>query len=339
MSIQQQVSLRPFNTFGLHVEAENYAAFTNVEELQSLLRHAKEKKWPLFILGGGSNVLLTQDIPGLTLHNQIKGITAIKEDDQYVWVKSGAGEVWHDLVLWTLNRNWGGLENLSLIPGYVGAAPMQNIGAYGVEIKDTFDHLEAVEIATGAVRTFSLEACRFGYRESVFKHELKGQYIITHVVFRLEKAPTTFHTSYGAIQSTLADMEIKELSIQAISNAVIQIRQSKLPDPKKLGNAGSFFKNPVIADSLFRPLQDNYPDIPHYPLPDEEVKIPAAWLIEQSGWKGKRLGATGTHVKQPLVLVNYGGAKGADIWHLAQQIQAAVNDTFGIQLEPEVNVW
>lgn len=338
MAIQQHVSLRSFNTFGLDQQAENLAAFTNVEELQGLLRHAHEKKWPLFILGGGSNILLTRPIPGLTLHNRILGISIVQEDEKHAWVSAGAGEVWHELVMWTLERELGGLENLSLIPGYVGAAPMQNIGAYGVEIKDTFDHLEAVEIATGQLHTFSLEDCAFGYRESVFKHELKGQFIITKVVFKLDKPPHTFHTAYGAITDTLENMQIDELNIQAISKAVIQIRQSKLPDPAELGNAGSFFKNPELPRSQFEQLQSKHPEIPHYPLPDGQVKVPAAWLIDQCGWKGKRIGHTGAHANQPLVLVNYGDAKGEEIWSLAMQIQASVKERFGVTLHPEVNV-
>lgn len=338
MSIQQQVSLRPYNTFGLPVVAENFAAFANVEELPGLLRYAQEKKWPLFILGGGSNILLTQPIKGLTLHNRILGIRISREDEQYAWVEVGAGEVWHRLVLWALDHNLGGLENLSLIPGYVGAAPMQNIGAYGVELKDTFESLEAVEIATGRLRTFSLEDCAFGYRESVFKHAYKGQYIITKVIFRLQKPPHTLHTDYGAIRATLEQSQGEKQTIQAISKAVIHIRQSKLPDPADLGNAGSFFKNPELPITQFTTLQARYPDIPYYQVPGKQVKVPAAWLIEQCGWKGKRVGNTGAHAKQPLVLVNYGGATGSDIWSLAMKIQRSVADTFGIRLDPEVNV-
>lgn len=330
-------ALQTYNTFGVAAQAIHFATFTNVVELQSLLRHANEKKWPVFPLGGGSNILLTRDVEGLTIHNQIKGIQKIKEDDKYVWVKAGAGESWHGLVEWCLARNLAGIENLSLIPGFVGAAPMQNIGAYGVELKDVFYTLEAIRIADGTLQTFGAAECAFGYRESIFKQALKGEYIITSVTLQLHKKPT-FHTTYGAILATIEELGIDQLSIQAISRAVIHIRQSKLPDPKKLGNAGSFFKNPVVSAEKYKTLAKLYPDLPHYTLPGGEEKIPAAWLIEQCGWKGKKIGRTGAHARQPLVLVNYGGATGNEIWALAKQIQASVKAKFDILLHPEVNV-
>jgi UDP-N-acetylmuramate dehydrogenase len=268
--------------------------------------------------------------------NRIKGIEVVSEDDKYVWVKSGAGENWHELVMYCVANEYAGMENLSLIPGTVGAAPMQNIGAYGVEIKDTFESLEALNLATLEVETFDAAACKFGYRESIFKHEKKGKYVIVNVTFRLDKTPT-FRVEYGAIRDTLKEANVTELSIKAISDAVVQIRQSKLPNPAEIGNAGSFFKNPEIPKTQFTELKGLYPEIPSYPINDDTVKVPAGWLIEQAGWKGKRFGEIGVHVKQALVLVNYGGGKGSDIKALAFDIQDSVNQKFGIKLTPEVN--
>jgi UDP-N-acetylmuramate dehydrogenase len=291
----------------------------------------------ILILGGGSNLLLTKDFDGMVICIRLEGIEKLHEDDEYIWVKAMAGEVWHHFVLWCIQRGYAGLENLSLIPGCVGAAPMQNIGAYGVEIKDVFDSLEAVEISSGEVKTFTRAACKFGYRESVFKHEAKGKYVISSVTFKLFKQPR-FNTSYGAIQQVLDKKGVKELSIKAISDAVIDIRSSKLPDPKKLGNSGSFFKNPEIPVAHFEQLKAQFPDMIGYPAAAGFIKVAAGWLIEQCGWKGKIVGQTGSHKDQALVLVNYGGATGTEIWQLAMDIQQSVKEKFGIEVVPEVNV-
>ena len=260
----------------------------------------------------------------------------MKENDDNIWIKSGAGVAWHDLVMHCVNQNYAGIENLSLIPGTVGAAPMQNIGAYGIEIKDVFEDLEAIEIATGKTKIFDQQICNFGYRESIFKHEAKGKYIILNVTFKLNKKPT-FYVEYGAIKDTLAEMGIAELSIKAISDAVIHIRQSKLPNPAEIGNAGSFFKNPEIQKTQFEKLKAQFPTIPSYPVSETTTKVPAGWLIEQAGWKGQRFGNVGVHAKQALVLVNYGGGKGEEIKTLSQKIQVSVKEKFGIQLSAEVN--
>ncbi|OKL41333.1 UDP-N-acetylmuramate dehydrogenase [Pontibacter flavimaris] len=337
MRLQTDFPLKPYNTFGIDVKARLFARFDTVEELQELLRLPELRQEPKLILGGGSNLLFTKDFEGVVLLNGIKGIRKIGEDEAHVYLKAGGGEVWHAFVLHTLNMNLGGVENLSLIPGTVGAAPLQNIGAYGVELKDVFQELEAVHMETGEVRVFDNEACRFGYRESVFKNELKGQYIVTHVVFKLHKQHT-LNTSYGAIKTTLEEMQVQEPNIHHVSAAVCHIRQSKLPDPKQIGNAGSFFKNPEIPLSQYEELQKLYPAIPSYPVSETTVKVPAGWLIEQCGWKGKVIGNYGVHRNQALVLVNYGGAKGEDIRKLAFEVIASVKERFGIQLSPEVNI-
>lgn len=337
MAWSENFSLRSFNTFGLDCKTRYYQAFGSVEELQALLQDEKVKAGPLLVLGGGSNLLLTQNYPGVILHNQIKGIAIENETSDEVVVRVNAGVVWHDFVLYAVDKGWGGIENLSLIPGFVGGSPVQNIGAYGVEIKDVLHEVTAVEISSGAVRAFSNEACEFGYRESVFKKALKGQYIITSVSFRLKKNPMV-NTSYGAISGTLEEMGIEHPSIKDVSNAVIKIRSSKLPDPKQIGNAGSFFKNPEISHEAFSQLQKSYPTVPQFPGAKGGIKVPAGWLIEQCGWKGKRVGETGVHKDQALVLVNYGNAKGSEIWALAQEILKSVQEKFSIALEPEVNV-
>ncbi|WP_422004997.1 UDP-N-acetylmuramate dehydrogenase [Roseivirga pacifica] len=328
-------SLQPYNTFGLDVKAKSFAKFKSLDTLKEGLQLAKDQ--PLLILGGGSNLLFTKDYDGLVLKNELKGIDVIQEDAEHFYVEAQAGENWHQFVMHCIANNWAGVENLSLIPGTVGAAPMQNIGAYGVEIIQVFDHLKAMEIATGEIHTFNKEDCLFGYRESIFKKSLKGKYVITSVCFKLKKTPD-FNTSYGAIAQTLEDMGVTELSIKAVSDAVIHIRQTKLPDPKEIGNSGSFFKNPEVDKIDFEGLRAEFPSIPGYPLPDNKVKIPAAWLIDQDGWKGKTFGQIGVHKNQPLVLVNYGGGKGADIKALAFKIQASVATKFGIELTPEVNI-
>lgn len=336
-TIQKNISLKSFNTFGIEAKAKLFASFESIEELKDLLGNPELKKEKLLLLGGGSNLLFLSDFfDGVVLQNNIKGIDIIHENENEVIIKSGAGEIWHELVLFTISKNWGGLENLSLIPGTVGAAPMQNIGAYGVEIKDTFVSLEAFEIETGKLKTFQLNECQFGYRSSIFKKEAKGKFIITSVSFKLSKKPV-LHTSYGAITDTLAQMGIKELSVKAISNAVIHIRESKLPNPKEIGNAGSFFKNPEVSVSVFEKIKSEYPEVPSYPTVPGMTKIPAGWLIEKCGWKGKKVGETGVHKNQALVLVNYGNAKGAEVQALSIEIQKSVQKAFGIELEAEVN--
>lgn len=335
MNIQENISLQRLNTFGI---ARNARFFTIVEDIESLaeaLSWAKDRNEKVLILGGGSNILLTADFNGLVIKMEIQGIELIAEDDAHYWVKVGAGVIWHDLVSYAIDQNWAGLENLSLIPGTVGASPMQNIGAYGVEIQDVFESLEALEKANLQIRTFSKNECEFGYRESVFKHELKDQYVICSVIFKLKKKPD-LNIEYGAIRDVLREKGIAQPGIREISEAVIAIRTSKLPDPKVIGNAGSFFKNPTISTNQFAELKTVFPEIPGYVL-DEGVKVPAGWLIEQAGWKGKRFGEVGVHSKQALVLVNYGNGHGEEIISLAQQIQQSVMKKFGIQLQPEVN--
>lgn len=337
MKFETDFSLKPYNTFGIDVKARHFARFDTVQELQELLERPEVKDEPRLILGGGSNVLLTKDFEGIVLLNGIKGITVVRVDEQYAYVRAGGGEKWHDLVLFALQHNLGGIENLSLIPGTVGAAPLQNIGAYGVELKDAFYELEAVELASGDVHTFDKEACRFGYRESIFKHEAKGQYIVTHVTLRLHKEHQ-LNTSYGAIQTTLQEMQVQSPTIHDVSAAVCHIRRSKLPDPAQIGNAGSFFKNPEIPVLLYDVLKAKYPDMPAYPVSEASVKVPAGWLIEQCGWKGKVIENYGVHKNQALVLVNYGGAKGEKLLALAHDIIRSVQEKFGITLHPEVNI-
>ncbi|WP_242919615.1 UDP-N-acetylmuramate dehydrogenase [Pontibacter liquoris] len=337
MKIQSDVSLQPYNTFGIAVKARLFARFDSVQELQELLQMPELAREEKLVLGGGSNLLFTKDFAGVVLQNGIKGIEKVSETDSYTLVKAGGGEVWHEFVLYTLQHDLGGAENLSLIPGTVGAAPLQNIGAYGVELKDIFYELEAVHIETGQVQTFDHAACGFGYRESVFKGELKGQFIVTAVTFKLQKKHT-LNTSYGAIQSTLEEMQVQQPTIQDVSRAVCHIRQSKLPDPKTIGNAGSFFKNPEIPLSQYESLKAQFPDIPSYPVTPTTVKVPAGWLIEQCGWKGKVIDNYGVHKNQALVLVNYGGASGQAVRQLAYTIIDSVAEKFGIRLHPEVNI-
>lgn len=328
----QNYALQALHTFGMPVYAQDYVLIQTVEDLQVLLPLPPK----FLILGGGSNMLFTQDFEGLVVHNQIKGIQVVKEDEEAVYIQAGGGEVWHDLVCWCLARNYAGLENLSLIPGSVGAAPIQNIGAYGVELKDVFYELEAVHLATGERHRFSKEQCAFGYRDSVFKRQYKGQYLITQVTFRLPKQ-AALNFSYGAIQQQLEKNNTPP-SPQSISQAVIQIRQQKLPNPQEIGNAGSFFKNPIIPASEAVLLKEQYPSMPQYPAGANAVKVAAGWLIDQLGWKGHRQGDAGVHSNQALVLVNHGQATGAALWALAQQIQASVQEHFGVLLEPEVNI-
>ncbi|PJB12114.1 MAG: UDP-N-acetylenolpyruvoylglucosamine reductase [Flavobacteriales bacterium CG_4_9_14_3_um_filter_40_17] len=335
---KKNFSLKAYNTFGIDQVAENFISVNNLDELRKVLADYADES--LFVLGGGSNLLLTRDVPGLTLHIGLKGKEIVDADytKNHVLIKAMAGEVWHEFVLWTLENGLGGLENLSLIPGNVGAAPIQNIGAYGVELKDTFERCEAMEIKTGLVRAFSKTDCQFDYRHSIFKTKLKNKYIITAVYFKLTKQNHQLKTEYGTIQAELAQQGVKNQAPSTISKAVISIRQQKLPDPKIIGNSGSFFKNPVIEKALFQSLTDKYPEMPFYEAGDL-IKIPAAWLIEQAGYKGKRFGDAGVHDKQALVLVNHGNAKGQDILSLSEKIQQSVFEKFGIQLTPEVNIY
>ena len=335
MKIQKDVSLLPFNTFGIPARAAHFAAFRSVESLREVLPSAIR---PILIMGGGSNMLFTRDPEGLVLKNEIKGIEVVRRFRHKVWVKIGGGEVWHDFVLWAVQNNFGGAENLSLIPGTVGAAPVQNIGAYGVELKDLFVGLEAVELATGAVRHFRRGDCHFGYRDSFFKRQGKGKYCITAVTLSLTVDHHRIHLAYGDIRKTLEAGGITQPGIGDVSRAIIQIRSSKLPDPAKIGNCGSFFKNPETDRAVLDRIRATHPQAPHFDLPDGRVKIPAGWLIEQCGWKGKRVGNTGCYEKQALVLVNHGDATGEEVKKLAYAIIESVEKSFGIRLEPEVNI-
>lgn len=335
--IQENISLKPFNTFGLDVQAKRFAQVNSLSELQHLIQSFPNE--PYFVLSGGSNMLLTRDIEKLVIKLNIKGIRIIEEDEDYVWVESQASEIWHDFVQWTLERDYGGLENLSLIPGHVGTTPVQNIGAYGVEIKDTMISCKALNIATLEVEEFANVDCQFDYRDSIFKRTAKDQYIILSVIYRLRKRNHVMHTNYGIIHSELEKMGITTPTIQDISRAVIAIRSSKLPNPAELGNSGSFFKNPIVSKSLFENLQKKYATMPFYLIDDEQVKIPAGWLIETSGYKGYRIGDAGVHSKQALVLVNYGNAQGIELKKLAETIQQEVFAIFSIHLEAEVNIF
>ena len=337
MLLQEHVSLKNHNTFGINARARYYVRIDSLRSFRDCLAHLSCRALPRLILGGGSNLLLLNDFEGIVMHMAIDGIAVIGEAQDHVWVQAGAGVNWHQLVLYCIANGYAGIENLSLIPGTVGAAPIQNIGAYGVALSDVFVALEALELCTGVVHTFEKAACAFGYRDSIFKNVLKGQYAILNVTLRLQKTPA-FQTSYGAIQSTLKAMNVQALSIRAISDAVIHIRQSKLPDPARVGNAGSFFKNPVLAQARFGQLRARYPHMPGYEQPGGLVKVPAAWLIEQCGWKGKTRGRIGVHERQALVLVNYGGGTGRALYQLAQDIQQSVQERFGIAIWPEVNV-
>lgn len=336
MQIQKNISLKPYNTFGLDARAHHFVKVEHVEDLQSvLLLEGYPRK---FFLGGGSNMLLTNDLEALVIQIGFKGIEIIEKKDQEVFVKAYAGENWHTFVLWCLDHDFGGIENLSLIPGNVGTAPIQNIGAYGVELKDVFESCEALNIKTNTLEIFTKADCQFGYRESVFKQIHKDNFIIVSVTFRLTASNHTLHTQYGAISDELENMERNAPTIQDVSNAVIAIRKSKLPDPKEIGNSGSFFKNPVISKSHFEKLKLNFPNIHSYVVSENEIKIPAGWLIETAGFKGKTFDTYGVHKKQALVLVNYGNAKGQDILNLAKLIQKTIKQIFDISIETEVNI-
>jgi UDP-N-acetylmuramate dehydrogenase len=339
ITVNESVSLKPHNTFGIESLAGQWVTLTTEKDIEALLELPAYRTCKNLVLGGGSNILLTRNLPEyLIIKNEIRGIRVIQELTESVTVEAGAGENWHAFVMHCIKNNWGGLENLSLIPGTVGAAPMQNIGAYGAEIKDYLLYVMAYDKKTGEEKLFSNQQCAFGYRESIFKKEAKDQYIITRVAFQLTKNNHQFRVSYGAIQQVLSEMKISNLTLQAVSDAVISIRKSKLPDPAVLGNAGSFFKNPEIEMREYEKIKLMHADIPGYKINDETMKIPAAWLIEQCGWKGKRVGNIGVHAQQALVIVNYSNGKGEDILSLAKQIQQSVQEKFSVALQMEVNV-
>jgi len=338
MTIQKNVDLQSFNTFGIKVFGSDFVTITSVKEAQELFRSPVFKSKKYLILGGGSNVLFTKNFDGLVVKVELRGIEILSEDDDTATLKVGAGEIWHHFVLYCVDRNLGGVENLSLIPGTVGAAPIQNIGAYGVEVRNVIVSVEAVEISTGKIKTFSNTDCSFGYRDSVFKQTAKDKYLISSVTLKLTKKNHQLNTSYGAIEETLKQQGVLHATVKNISDAVIQIRRSKLPDPEVIGNAGSFFKNPTIASELYESIKKDYPTFPSYPSGQGHVKIPAAWLIEQCGWKGKTFDSIGVHKNQALVLVNYGGGNGKQLWQLALDIKSSVQQKFDINLQPEVNV-
>ncbi len=330
-------SLKAYNTFGFDCKALQYTALNNEGELDDLLPMISAQDLPVLILGGGSNLLFTRNFDGLVIHNKIMGIELLAENNLYFTVKVGAGETWHNFVLHAIENSWGGIENLSLIPGTVGASPIQNIGAYGVEVKDVIESVEAIDMRNGSKAVFSNKECEFGYRDSIFKKRLKGKYIITSVTYRLTKQHQMSY-QYGAIMDVLKQKNITVPNIKDISDAVISIRKSKLPDPKEIGNAGSFFKNPEISKTHFDKLTEQYPNIVGYPIGEHTIKVPAGWLIDNAEWKGKTFGKVGVHKNQALVLVNYGGGEGYEIKKLSQRIQQDVLKKYDISLEIEVNI-
>ncbi|WP_300724989.1 UDP-N-acetylmuramate dehydrogenase [uncultured Bacteroides sp.] len=335
MKIETRYPLLAHNTFGMDVKAARFVEYDSEEELCDFLKAEKVHLHPFLHIGGGSNLLFKGDYDGLILHSAIRGREVVAETADYVDVRVGAGEVWDDFVAYTVGQGWYGAENLSLIPGEVGASAVQNIGAYGVEVKDLIVSVDTIEVATAEKRVFPTEECRYAYRESIFKNELKGRYIVTYVTYRLSKLPV-FHLDYGNIRAELEKMQCP-LSLQTVRDVVIAIRKSKLPDPAELGNAGSFFMNPIVSRNKFEELLKEYPSMPHYIVDENRVKIPAGWMIDQCGWKGKALGRAAVHDKQALVLVNLGGATGAEVMHLAEEVVRSVRDRFGIEIHPEVN--
>ncbi|HYV92202.1 MAG TPA: UDP-N-acetylmuramate dehydrogenase [Chitinophagales bacterium] len=337
MRIESNKSLQQLNTFGIAVTAKYFAEIFSPDEFSQLIADKEFQNEKRIVLGGGSNLLFTKNFDGLVIKNSLLGIEVLNEDAYHVWIKVAAGEVWHSFVMFCVERNLAGVENLSLIPGLVGAAPMQNIGAYGVEVKETCEEVEAIQIATGAKTILKNDDCEFGYRESVFKNKFKDQFFISSVTFKLNKIFKP-KINYGDVRKTLEEMRADEITVKTVSDAVIKIRTSKLPDPKDIPNAGSFFKNPVVKKKKFEELISNYPLMPNYPDRSSQVKIPAGWLIEQCGWKGKRIGDAGVHAKQALVIVNYGDASGEEIFSIAQQVQKSVMEKFGIELQTEVNI-
>lgn len=338
IKVQENTQLLPFNTFRIAAKAKYFTTIASIDEAKKVFESEIFQKNQKLILGGGSNLLLTQDFDGLVIKNELKGITIVDENGSMIRLRVGAGENWHDLVMYCVSRDLGGIENLSLIPGTVGAAPMQNIGAYGVEIKKVIHNVEGIELSTGKTSEFTNEACKFGYRESVFKQELKNRFFISSITLTLTKKDHQFNTSYGAIAEVLKEKKIEKVTVRAISEAVIDIRKKKLPDPNLIGNAGSFFKNPSVELHFFEALRKNFPSIPSFPGEHNLIKIPAGWLIEQCGWKGKTLENIGVHKDQALVIVNYGGGDGKKIWQLANDIQSSVKEKFGVILQPEVNI-
>ncbi|MEZ7494058.1 UDP-N-acetylmuramate dehydrogenase [Leeuwenhoekiella aequorea] len=335
MNIAHDVSLKKYNTFGIDAKASSFVSVNTLDELKEALSTTTKRK---FVLGGGSNMLIKNDIEALVIHINLKGIEVVKEDNNSIWLEVAAGESWHSFVMHCVNNNYGGVENLALIPGNTGTSPVQNIGAYGVELKDVFDSCSAINRKSLESKIFTHSDCKFGYRESIFKNEAKDLYVITSVTFKLSKKDHNLNTGYGAIQEVLKQKEIKNPTIKEIAEAVILIRSSKLPDPKLLGNSGSFFKNPVIRKELYDTLQSKHAGMPVYPISNEEVKVPAGWLIEQAGFKGYRIEDAGVHDRQALVLVNYGKATGDNLWDLALQIKDEVYKKFKINIEPEVNI-
>ncbi len=338
VKIEENKSLKPFNTFGIDVTASHFITITSIEQLQELMTTNLYKNEKHLILGGGSNMLFTKDFDGLVIKVDLKGIDIVDQTEENITINVASGEGWHELVMHCVKNNWGGIENLSLIPGLTGAAPIQNIGAYGVEIKNVIKEVYGIDLSTGESRSFNNVECCFGYRESVFKHALREKYFISSVTLTLTQKSHQFNVAYGAIHDTLKSMHITTPTVQSISDAVIAIRQSKLPDPRVIGNAGSFFKNPSITQQHYQSLQKSFPQIPCYPSVNQEVKVPAGWLIEQCGWKGKKIHDVGVHAHQALVLVNYGNGNGEEIFDLAMKISASVKEKFSITLTPEVNI-
>jgi len=334
MKITEQTSLLPYNTFGIDVKADFFIEYDSAGDLQAVLQLEPVKKNQTLHIGGGSNLLFLHDYKGVVLHSAIHSINKVQEDELFVYLEVGSSVIWDDFVGYCVKNGWGGVENLSLIPGEVGASAVQNIGAYGVEVQEVIVEVNAVEVDTALFRSFSNEECHYGYRDSIFKNQLKGKYIITSVLFRVQKNPV-LRLHYQHLEEEV--LKTGAVNLQNIRNTIIQIRESKLPDPKIMGNAGSFFMNPVISKQQFLSLQAIYPQIPHYFNSETTEKVPAGWLIDQCGWKGKRIGNAGVHDKQALVLVNLGGATGAEIVYLAEQIQQSVREKFGIELKPEVN--
>ena len=337
MNIIENYPLLKLNTFGVDVKAKYFTSINTINELIELTKTNLFKDLELLILGGGSNILFTKDFDGLVILNNIKGKEIIDQNQQSIFLKIGAGENWHELVMYCVDNGWGGIENLSLIPGNTGTAPMQNIGAYGVEIKETFVQLEALEISSGKIVKFNNSDCEFGYRESVFKNKMKNQYIILNITLELKKNPV-LNINYGDVKAILESQNIKNPAIKEVSNAIISIRQSKLPDPKKIGNSGSFFKNPIVSLNQLELIKKKYPNVVNYEINENEFKIAAGWLIERAGWKGKKFNNYGVHEKQALVLVNYGLANGMEIFELSEKIILDIKDKFGITLEREVNI-
>lgn len=333
--IKENISLKNYNTFGIEAKSRYFVECSSINEILDFIEIHKKQTLPLMILGGGSNVLFTKDYDGYVLRPAIKGIEIVKETEDHIILKVGAGEDWDEFVGYCVDNNWGGVENLSLIPGNVGTCPIQNIGAYGVEVKDVIVEVETVDLENLNINRFQNAECRFAYRDSIFKNKLKGKHIITHVTFKLKKKPE-YKLDYGNLNNEIS--KFGDLNLKKIRQAVINIRESKLPKPEEIGNAGSFFKNPVVSKEKFKKLKAIYPEIPFYKQIDGLVKIPAGWLIEKAGWKGKRVGNTGVHEKQALVLVNYGDATGEEIIHLARNIQQTIIIKFDLELEMEVNV-